>query len=67
VTIREYKSLHRPSLPDEVLYAGEYLESKGFEFLVYWGTANAVDRAAWFMTEAYEKDNGRWIFGKYWD
>lgn len=54
-------------MPDDVLYAGEFLESKGFEFLKWFGTANATDRAAWLYTESMEKDSGAWPFGHYWD
>ena len=34
MTIREYKTKHRPSMPEDVLAAGEFLEDNGFRFLV---------------------------------
>lgn len=65
--IREYKIKYCQSLEDEILYAGEYLESQNYAFLQWFGTHNAVDRAAWVMTESLEKEtNKKGFFGGYW-
>lgn len=60
MTIREYRDHHRPSMSDDVLAAGEFLESNGFRFLVDFGTANALDKASWLMTDRMEKDSWGW-------
>ena len=44
--IREFNIRYNRNLPEEVLYAGDYLEHLGFIFTLDFGTETAVDRAA---------------------
>jgi hypothetical protein len=54
--IREYSFLYsRYGLPDEVIYAGEFLESRGFRFLVDFGWFNAIDKAAEILADEADK------------
>lgn len=65
--IREYKIGYCPSLENEILAAGELLESLGYVFLTDFGTASAIDKASWALTEMYEKNRKLGgFFGEYW-
>ena len=65
--IREYKNDYCPSLENEILAAGELLESLGYMFLKDFGTASAIDKASWALTENMEKNSKRGgFFGEYW-
>ena len=45
--IREYNvNYSRYGLPDEVVAAGEFLEARGYRFLIDFGWQNAIDRAS---------------------
>lgn len=60
--IREYHHRYsRRGLPDEILYAGEFLESRGRTFLVDFGLANVIDKAAQILAD--EADKGTvWVW-----
>ncbi len=58
--IRVYRDQFLPSMSDELLAAGEFLEANGLEFLKDFGTATALDQAAWLNTERMEKDSWGW-------
>lgn len=66
--IREYKTNYCPSLENEILFAGEaILEPLGYTFLTDFGTATAIDKASWALTENMEKNSKRGgFFGSYW-
>jgi hypothetical protein len=65
--IREYKTNYCASLENEILMAGELLESLGYVFLKDFGTASAIDKASWALTENMEKNSKRGgFFGEYW-
>lgn len=56
MTIREYSNFYsRRGLPDEILYAGEFLESRGLTFLVDFGWSNAVDLASKILVDEIDR------------
>lgn len=60
--IREYSNLYsKRGLPEEIVYAGEFLESRGLTFLVDFGWSNAVNIASEYLAD--EIDTGMvWIW-----
>ena len=54
--VRDYNNIYsRYGLPDEVIYAGEFLESRGLTFLVDFGWMNAVDKAAKILMDEIDR------------
>ena len=61
MTIREYHYRYsRYGLPPEVLYAGEFLEARGYEFLKDFGWQNAVQKAADILVREMD-EGGLWF------
>jgi hypothetical protein len=62
--IRDYSTRYsRYGLPEEIVFAGEFLESRGFTFLVDFGWQNAINKAAELLCD--EIDLGTvWVWQK---
>lgn len=57
MNISDYSKYFRDRLKPEVVYAGEYLESKGLRFAVDFGSTNAIAKAADMMVDEFEWGN----------
>lgn len=62
--IRHYSNFYSPrGLPDEIVFAGDFLEARGYEFLIDFGWFNAINKASEVLAD--EVDRGTvWAWQK---
>ena len=58
--IREWRDQYtRVGVSDEVLFAGEFLEARGFFFLTDFGTGTAIEKATEVLMDSVENSGGK--------